>query len=228
MIPPPAEPPPQSPAASSQLYPNEAVINRNHPNYEILRARLNHRGGKRPFTEREIKHIFLVHELHLNGHYSPNRMKQIILHIPGCPITVADINNWEDAMFPCASCVQGTYKTAPQQAFQVPVNAKPGQFFEADLTFTLFEAESNRKRPGLLFLCLVTGIMFYHSMQSRSIAAMTKASAAFYRFHSRHFPDVECKLIRTDHEDALEYLTSSFKGCVWAAAAIGDHPNHVE
>ena len=228
LIPPPAEPPPQNPAASSQLYPNEAVINRNHPNYEILRARLNHRGGKRHFTEREIKHIFLVHELHLNGHYSPNRMKQIILHIPGCPITVADINNWEDAMFPCASCVQGTYKTAPQQAFQVPVNAKPGQFFEADLTFTLFEAESNRKRPGLLFLCLVTGIMFYHSMQSRSIAAMTKASAAFYRFHSRHFPDVECKLIRTDHEDALEYLTSSFKGCVWAAAAIGDHPNHVE
>jgi len=99
---PPAQPPPVP-----IRHPLEATISPSNPNYDLLKSRLNHRGGNRPYTDREIEHIKLCQLLHLNGHYSPRKMKQLIVHTPNCPLTVADIDNWTHLYWPCASCLEG-------------------------------------------------------------------------------------------------------------------------
>ena len=206
----------------------EATISTKDPNFHVLKSRLNHRGGNRPFTERELLRIEQCQQLHLNGHYSPRKMKQLIVHTPHCPLTNADIDNWTTLHWPCPSCVQGTIKTAPQRPYHVPTNALPGEYFEVDVLFNDFEAESRRKRPGMLFICLVSGILFYHAMQSRATPSMIKGGQAFHRFHLRHFPSVQCQILRSDHEYAFEHVAAQIKGCLWKPAAIGDHANHIE
>lgn len=210
LCPPPGEPPPIT------------------ENSSFKQSRNNRRGGNRPYTAKEEERIERCHRLHLNGHYSPRKMKKLILYVPNCDLTSADVDNWADWYWPCQICTEGSIKTAPQLSYAPPTNALPGEYWEADLIFTEFEASSKRKRPGMLFICLVTGMLFYHPMQSKATAAMKEAGTAFRKFTERHYPNTSPKVIRTDHEDAFESVAAQIRGCQNTNAAIGDHANHVE
>ena len=117
----------------------EATIDKFDPNFNLLKARKNDRGGYRPYTAVEITNIKLCHELHSNGHYSVSKMKEMIRDLPHCPLTDADVENWASLYLPCPSCVQGTYKAAPHRSFSPPTNAKPGEYWEMDVMFSEFE-----------------------------------------------------------------------------------------
>ena len=207
---------------------DEAVISRDDDNYKLLKPRLNYRGGKRPFTSRELENIDRCDRLHKSSHYSPAKMKKIILYTPNCDLSAADVDNWADAHWPCDICTESTIRAAPQKSFKPPTNTKSGEMWEADCIFSEFESSSKRKRPGMLFICLVSGMLFYNSMQSRSIQSMRVAGKNFLRFHRRHFPNVAASIIRTDHEAAFEHMVNEIKGCLWVKAPIGDHANHIE
>ena len=54
----------------------DVVITPDDENYHLLQPRINHRGGNRPPTAREIDHIAQVDRLHKSSHFSPRKNEE--------------------------------------------------------------------------------------------------------------------------------------------------------
>jgi hypothetical protein len=182
------------------------------------------------YTQTQRKRAFEALRLHraLN-HRSPEFMIELLESgaLYNTALTKADVINMQDIYGRCISCDRAKARAPPPSVWAIPSDAKPGEYWEADIFYVPGDANL-KKRPILLAVDMVGGLEIILRLPSRSRRSFAEAGKQFGLKLKSLYPEVLRTRIRTDREHAFRHFASSFRGGIWVKTPNGAHPTTVE